>query len=30
METKKGGTAPRVHTKYEGKVLVVEDNVINQ
>jgi signal transduction histidine kinase/CheY-like chemotaxis protein len=30
MEEKKGGTAPKVHTKYEGKVLVVEDNVINQ
>jgi signal transduction histidine kinase/DNA-binding response OmpR family regulator len=29
-ETKVGGTAPKVHTKYEGKVLVVEDNVINQ
>ena len=29
-EVKKGGTAPKVHTKYEGKVLVVEDNVINQ
>jgi signal transduction histidine kinase/CheY-like chemotaxis protein len=29
-EVKKGGTAPKVHTKYEGKVLVVEDNIINQ
>jgi len=30
MAVKKGGTAPKVHTKYEGRVLVVEDNVINQ
>jgi len=30
MEIKKGGTAPKVHTKYSGKVLVVEDNIINQ
>ena len=26
----KGGTAPRVHTRYHGRVLVVEDNIINQ
>ena len=26
----KGGTAPRVHTRYRGRVLVVEDNIINQ
>jgi len=30
MAIKKGGTAPKVHTKYSGEILVVEDNVINQ
>ena len=26
----KASTAPKLHTRYEGKVLVVEDNIINQ
>ena len=30
LETQKVSTAPKVHTKYAGKVLVVEDNIINQ
>ena len=30
MAIKTGGTAPQVHTKYSGHILVVEDNIINQ
>ncbi len=30
LESKKQGPVPKIQTKYEGKVLVVEDNFINQ